>query len=240
MPGSPAIDQGFNILGGMVVPNDQRGKQRTFDDPSATPTLVGADNTDIGAFERQAPVTVTSILVNGTSDAQRSMVTSLQVNFSEPVTFPNGIGTAFEVARTHFGPTGKVGLVFSPTDGPTQQVTITFVNGEISIDPGNSLADGRYLLTIVANHVDSSNGTLDGNGNMISDGSPTDNKTAAFHRLFGDANGDGAVTAVDFNAFRLAYGQPGASIFDFNGDNNVSAADFNEFRLRYGLMGYQP
>ena len=55
-------------------------------------------------------------------------------------------------------------------------------------------------------------------------------------RVFGDSDGNGTVTAADFNAFRLAYGASGASIFDFDGDNQVSASDFNQFRLRYGVM----
>lgn len=239
-PGSPALDQGFNILGSVTVPNDQRGANRTYDDPLATPTLIGSDNTDIGSFERQAPVTVTSILVNGNTNVQRSMVTSLKVTFSEAVTFPNGIASAFEVARTQFGTPGKVGLSFSPVTGPTNEVTIMFANGAINIDPAGSLADGRYLLTIIADSVDSSNGTLDGDGDLNSEGSPADNKLSAFHRLFGDANGDGNVTATDFNAFRLVYGQTGASLFDYNGDGSVTASDFNAFRLRYGLSGYQP
>jgi len=52
-------------------------------------------------------------------------------------------------------------------------------------------------------------------------------------RLFGDATGDGLVSAADFNEFRLAYGGAG-SIFDFNNDNATVASDFNDFRLRYG------
>jgi hypothetical protein len=64
--------------------------------------------------------------------------------------------------------------------------------------------------------------------------------TSKFHRLFGDANGDGAVTATDFNLFRLDYGTTGNSIFDFDGNGSVTAADFNAFRLRYGASGYQP
>ena len=238
---SPAIDQGYNFFGSGIVPNDQRGKMRTFDDPNVMPTLTGADNTDIGSFERLAtPATVTSILINNNMDVQRSLVTSIKVSFSEAVDFPMGIANAFELKRTDFGTLGNVGLSFSPVTGPASDVTITFNASGIGIDPGASLADGRYLLTIIADNISTTAGTLDGNGNMMSEGSPADNKTMAFHRLFGDADGNGAVNATDFAQFRTVFGLGGPSIFDFNNDNMTNATDFAQFRARFGLSGYQP
>jgi hypothetical protein len=56
LPGSPAIDQGYNFSGSMT---DQRGTgfARTYDDPAIT-NATGGDGTDIGAFEVQAANTV--------------------------------------------------------------------------------------------------------------------------------------------------------------------------------------
>jgi hypothetical protein len=97
----------------------------------------------------------------------------------------------------------------------------------------NQLVDGIYSLGINASlATDYVGQQLDGDNDGLAGG----NYTFSFHRLFGDSNGDGAVTAIDFNAFRLAYGTSGPSIFDFDNNGSVSAIDFNEFRLRYGVM----
>jgi hypothetical protein len=140
--------------------------------------------------------------------------------------------------RTGKGAPGTIGLVINQMGG---DVTLTFNNtGSITLDPNGSLPDGQYQLTIVANNVSNVGGTLDGNKNGSAQGSPIDDVTSKVHRLFGDADGNGAVTATDFNAFRLVYGTAGPSIFDFDGVGGVSAIDFNEFRLRYGATGYLP
>jgi hypothetical protein len=153
------------------------------------------------------------------------------------VSFPDGYAAAFQVVRTGpSGATGTVALDFAPAGN---NVIITFTTGgAVGIDPGNSLIDGQYTLSIIANKIQSTNGTFDGDGDGISEGSPVDDMTLNFHRLFGDANGDRVVSAVDFNVFRTAYGA-GASIFDFDGDGQTSASDFNQFRTRYGLS-YNP
>lgn len=228
---SPAIDAGNNSIS---LPADQRGGAflRTFNDPGF-PNV--ADGTDIGAFELQpipAPPQVKSMQVNDGS-AQRSLVTSIKVTFSETVTFPSGILAAFQLERTANGSLGTVNLNAVQAGSV---VTITFAaGGTVGIDPGASLQDGSYKLTIFADKVSGTGGTLDGDGDGISEGNPIDNKSLALHRLFGDADGNGSVTAADFNAFRLVYGTTGPSIFDFNGDNSVSATDFNQFRTRYGV-----
>jgi hypothetical protein len=195
---------------------------------------VGNDVVLIAPGTPMNPPTVSgSITING--GKQRSMVQSLVINFSEPVTINPG---AFKVTGYDLGPIGDVGLNINHVGA---SVTITFNNSGVPIDPASSLKDGKYRLTIVADQVSGPGGTLDGNGNMISEGSPTDNVVFEFHRLFGDGNGDGQVTAIDFSEFRLFYGNttPG-TIFDFDGVGGVTATDFNEFRLRYGLTGYQP
>jgi hypothetical protein len=219
LPGSPAVNTGSNPAG---LTFDQRG-------PGFLRTSGGG--TDMGAFEIQAAVAPpTASIKVGTGDPQRSMVTSFTVTFSETVMFPDGPAAAFQLIRTGpGGPTGSVNLAFN-VSGNT--VTITFNDPIFAPQIGlyNSLIDGKYTLTLVANKIIGAGGPLDGDGN----GTGGDNQTLLTHRLFGDADGNGSVTATDFNAFRLQYGSTGPSIFDYNGDNQVAAIDFNEFRLRYG------
>jgi predicted outer membrane repeat protein len=225
LPGSPAIDAGNNAAG---LITDQRG-------PGFA--RVSGGKADIGAYEVQVaapPPTISGpITING--GIQRSMVQTITITFSEPVTIMPG---AFQVQGTALGPIGNVGLNIMQSGNV---VTLTFNNTGVAIDPAGSLQDGKYKLSIFADKIMGSGGaTLDGNNNGTAQGSPVDDVTFNFHRLFGDANGDGAVTATDFNAFRLDYGSPGPSIFDFDGVGGVTAGDFNNFRLRYGLSGYQP
>jgi hypothetical protein len=224
-PDSPCINTGSNTTGLLT---DQRG-------PGFVRNANGG--VDMGAFEIQSlapPPQVTAIMINNGA-SQRSMVQSIKISFTEAVTFPDGLAAAFDVARYDKGSAGSVSLTFNQVGS---DVTISFASGgTVNVDPGNSLQDGKYRLTINANKVQGAGGFLDGNKNMIYDGVPTDNVVENFHRLFGDNNGDGQVTAIDFNAFRLAYND-GPSIFDFNADGNTTAIDFNEFRLRYGLTGF--
>src|SRR5215510_8587234 len=82
------------------------------------------------------------------------------------------------------------------------------------------------------------NGTnLDGDGNGTAGGDyvliGNSITTPFLFRLFGDENGDGMVSAVDFATFRRSFGL-GASVFDFNGDGLTNALDFAEFRKRFG------
>jgi len=173
------------------------------------------------------PPTVTGVTVNDGS-AQRSVVTKLTVAFSEAVSFPAGVAAAFQLVRTGpDAPGGPVDLVAAPA-GNT--VTLTFANtGAVGIDPGDSLIDGGYELTVVAANVQGAGGTLDGNGDRIDN----DNYTAAVTRLFGDTDGDGDVDATDYGAFRGNFGTS-TPAFDFDSDGDVDATDFGQFRLRFG------
>ena len=69
---SPCIDAGSNPSASST---DQRGFGRAY------------NALDIGAYELN-PVTA-QVVING-GDVQRSMVTSINITFSEPVTFPSG------------------------------------------------------------------------------------------------------------------------------------------------------
>jgi len=230
--GSPAINTGSNPAGLLF---DQRGTGFA---------RVSGGGVDMGAFEIQSaasPPTVTSVVVN-TGGAQRSMVTSLKVTFSEAVTFPNGIAAAFQLERVgqpSGGPSAgaPLGLVNISAVQAGNTVTITFLGGgAVPIDLAGSLIDGAYRLTIVAANVQGAGGALDGNGNGIGG---DDFQTPAagagrLFRLFGDNDGDADVDAQDFGAFRAAFGGGSNLAFDFDGDGDVDAADFGQFRARFG------
>lgn len=167
---------------------------------------------------------ITSTQVNDGSN-QRSIVTSLSVEFSALVTLPTNAADAFTVV----GPNGQV-PVSVDTSGSTATQTKTRLTFSGPGTLAGSLTDGNYVLTVLGNQITLGDQAL----NADNDGTPGGNFAFTFHRLFGDADGNRSVTAADFNAFRLAYGQSGPSIFDFNGDGTVSASDFNDFRMRFG------
>ncbi len=221
-PGSPALNTGNNPNN---VSFDQRG--------SGFARLAGAA-VDIGSFELQPPAKVSGLIINGGA-VQRSRVTTVAISFDQHVTLSN----AFQLLRQ--GDSKTVTLATALDDsGPGTVVTLTFTGGAVD---GASLADGRYSLTVLASKVSNSNGSLDGNGNGVAQGSPADDYVFAsadipnlptnIFRIFGDSDGDGTIAAVDFIQFRLSLGGTNP-IFDFNENNSVDASDFVQFRLRFG------
>jgi hypothetical protein len=223
LPGSPAIDNGNNSVN---LTNDQRG-----------PGFVRVFNgkADIGALEVQPvtpPAKVSSVQVNDGS-AQRSRVTELSVTFTTQVTFAGAVGNAFTLTRNGGGPVN-----FSATASVFGDVTVVTLTGFTGSEAQfGSLGDGRYTLTALASQIIAGSVARDGNG----DGTPGDNyvligdpATNKLFRLFGDADGNGAVNSADFALFRNYFGV-GASIFDFNNDGQTNSTDFAEFRKRYGI-----
>jgi len=221
LAGSPCLNAGSNPAG---LTTDQRGRPRQ-----------GGSAVDIGAFELQPPPTAT-VQVNGGA-GQRSLVTKLTISFTGPqVSFSGGVAAAFQLNRTGPGsPTGSVALTASQA---ANVVTLTFAaGGTVGIDPGGSLLDGTYQLTILATKVTGDFGQqLDGNANGV----PGDNFTTPtsgpgrLHRLFGDNDGDADVDATDFGAFRATFGITSNLAYDFDGDGDVDATDFGQFRSRFG------
>jgi len=212
---SPAIGQGSNPDG---LVTDQRGR----------PRVVG--NIDIGAFELQPGAKVAAVIV-GDGTNQRSTVTQLRVSFDSLVTFAGSPAAAFLLARPADAKSVTLAAAVDDT-GPGTVVTLTFTGGAVD---GQSLADGRFTLTVLAGQLRADG--LDGNG----DGTAGDDYVLVGHpavaprlfRLFGDADGDGDVDAQDFGAFRGAFGSVNAT-FDFDNDGDVDAADFGQFRARFG------
>ena len=87
-------------------------------------------------------------------------------------------------------------------------------------------------------HVrDLAGNAFDGDGDGVAGGNYVDE----FFRLYGDINGDRAVTAIDFNTFASYFGlpvddDPIAKSLDFNDDQVITAIDFNEFAQQFGKI----
>jgi len=194
----------------------------------------GQDGSDYGIYGQRfrspnPPVKFSNLQIHdGTS--QRSLVTSLKLTFDSPVSFAGSPTAAFSLVNQM---TTNPTTLSATVDGTGTVVTLTFTGG--SVDLGGSLLDGRYTLTIIGSQF-TGNG-FDANG----DGIPGDNfvlvgtPANGLFRLFGDADGNGAVNSTDFATFRTFFGI-GPSFFDFNNDGQTNSDDFAEFRKRFGLM----
>jgi glucose/arabinose dehydrogenase len=159
---------------------------------------------------------------------QRSMVRSLQVTFDAIVNYTGLPSDAFSLT----GPGGTFGLVLGAIDNSSGHsiVSMTFTGPGVLY---TSLPDGNYTFTAYGAQIaDGAGQNLDGDAN----GTPGGDYLTAFHRLFGDINGDRSVSANDFAQFRLLFGSgPGISSgFDFNNDGSIDATDFMAFRQEFG------
>lgn len=166
---------------------------------------------------------VESVQVND-GTAQRSMVSSLTVRFSEDV--GDVSADSFVLTNTTTNIRVIPDLVTELVEGKTV-VTLTFSGQHIV---GGSLADGNYTLTTLASIADIAGNQLDGN----QDGTAGDDGVTEFFRLFGDVNGDRTVNIVDFFRFRNAFRGSHDPAFDFNGDGTINILDFFQFRSRFG------
>jgi hypothetical protein len=193
---------------------------------------------DIGAFERTPPVV--SSVVFGDGSAQRSMVQQMIVNFNEPVTFTGDVTAAITLSRngansSQPGGSGAVTMSALPVSGTTGSVTLTF-SGPFTLN--GSLIDGFYDLLIDATQISSLSGNLDGNvdGNAGGNYAVTGTTGNKFFRLFGDADGSGVVSLLDFAAFRNVFNVTPSPIFDYHGAGAIpNLIDFAEFRARFNL-----
>lgn len=171
--------------------------------------------------------TITGFQVNDGVSAQRSRVTSLTVTFSTVVNFSGAIANAFTLGRTGGGAVGG----FTATASNATGVTVVTLNGFTGAETNfTSLADGRFVLTVIAGQVSNAGGTLAGDNQF-------DDSDGLF-RLFGDISGNRSVDIQDYGQFSLSYprnlGDPGFNAaFDFNGDTHVDIFDYGQFGLRY-------
>jgi pectin methylesterase-like acyl-CoA thioesterase len=181
----------------------------------------------LGGWVPETDLQVASVIVNDGS-AQRSMVNSLTVSFSNIVHFDDG---AFELLRQGGG-SFDVSVATSLVAGHTV-ATLTFSGTDIV---GGSLADGHYTLTVHGNLVHDDLGqALDGAGT----GLPGSDRTDAFFRLFGDSDGDGHVDLQDLLRFAGTFGKragdPGYLwFFDYDGDGSVDFGDLLQLLRRLG------
>ncbi len=181
---------------------------------------------DGGRTDYQTTITVLSLpSVQGVQvnngDVQRSMVNGLTVTFSEVVTLAAG---AIEIRDAAGNLIPATLTVNTQVVGGHTVAMLTFSGVDVV---GGSLADGRYTLTVRADKVAGSAGT------MAAD------YVFAFYRLFGDGNGDGVVDVDDLLAFAAAYGSgegaPGyLGYFDYNADGVIDVDDLLAFADRYG------
>jgi hypothetical protein len=173
---------------------------------------------------RPAPV-VTAMTINDGS-AQRSMVRSFTLSFDRAVTLGSG---ALSLVRRSDGQ--AVALTASPASG-VAATSFTVSVGAGSDVVGGSVADGVYDLTLTATAVQSA-----GDGQHLGGG----DRTYAFHRLFGDQDGDGDVDGVDSLRFRQSEGSLAGdpsfrAWFDFDGDDDVDGVDSLRFKQRQGIV----
>src|SRR5439155_24136547 len=146
----------------------------------------------------------------------RSKVNTLTLQFTKKTYLDSG---AFTLTRRGGG------VSFSVNISSLDNITYTLSFSGSSIVAG-SLADGIYDLIIDPTKVHSLAG-VDLTGS---------NLTRTFHRLFGDANGDGMVDGTDLAAIRASQtanaSASGKWYFDCDGNNNVDVNDYNAARTR--------
>jgi len=129
------------------------------------------------------------------------------------------VSSAFGASST---PDGGRTWVFTFVDG--SPYTQTSSSGNFT----GSLIDGIYTLSVDPTKVSA-------NGAVMAAAPPS----VTFHRLFGDVNGSKNINALDFNAFRSAFGKTSPDpaynpAFDFDGNGSINALDYNQFRSRFG------
>jgi hypothetical protein len=176
-------------------------------------------NTVTRTFEEaETTLEVESIVVED-GRPQRSKVREITVTFTELAEID---ADAFEIEGT----TGDVDVAFTTSEVSGKTVARLTFSGPGVDALTDSLKDGRYTLTVVAQKVRDSSGV-----------ELAEDHTFDFHRFFGDSNGDAIVDAIDYSPFRTAYLSGVAtglnSIYDFNGDGAFTSADLSAFNTNF-------
>lgn len=218
------------------LPGGQYLAVGNFDSNPAPDLIVAHASNLVGLLRNNTAATpvpvVETALVNGTTAAQRSRVTSLTVTFNTQVTFANG-NTAGAFTLTRVGG-GAVNFQASSTVvGGKTLVTLNSFTGletEDHLTGVRSLRDGRYTLTALAANV-SAGGQQMASNFVFGD-------AQGLFRLFGDVTGDRRVDGTDFGLFVPTYNlnssQTGfLSYLDFNGDGRIDSLDFQALVQRY-------
>lgn len=161
----------------------------------------------------------------GDGTSQRSSLRQIQVIFDYPVTFVGTPSTAFEVT----GPNGLVAVTVDLSLSTAAQTVARLTFSGPGTDFG-SLADGRYTLRIIGSRIQTGGVALDGDGNGTAGG----DRISAFHRLYGDMNGDGDVDGSDLVAFvPVVFNASNyLAALDFDNDGDVDGTDLSYFVSR--------
>ncbi len=192
---------------------------------------ITVQDKDGGSSSSQFVVTVgpteVAQVVIGDGTAQRSMIKSLTVTFTGPVTILPG---AFNL-RDRLGRAVNLNVSTALVNGQTV-ATLTFKGPRIV---GGSLWDGLYTFRIDGSHI------LDATTGQAVDaainGLTGSQAQVRFRRLFGDINGDGVVNRLDMQQFRRAFGSRPrqanyVSAFDYNSNNLIYTGDQLQIRQR--------
>ena len=189
--------------------------------------------TSTSAMAGAPPPKVASVVINNGA-AQRSRVTSVQIDFDGVVAFTGVAASAFQLQR--MSDNVAVTLSVSASNSTFTRAVLTWVGTGTEF---GSLQDGRWRLRIIATAVSGPGGNLDGDGNgtggddyVLASALAPSAPTNVF-RHFGDGDGDGDVDAVDFLGFRVSLVQPYSPAYDFDGDGDIDATDFLQLRDRF-------
>ncbi|KPK78958.1 MAG: hypothetical protein AMJ81_14170 [Phycisphaerae bacterium SM23_33] len=145
----------------------------------------------------------------------------LTLNFTEPV---QGVAESdISLQESALGPIVPDDVVLAP-DG--MSAALTFAAGLLA-----AAAPDTYTLRVLDSVMDMAGNPLDGDG----DGTPGGDYQVSFSVFIpGDANGNGVVDGLDYNAWSLHYQQAGGwAEGDFNGDGTADGLDYNIWSIHY-------
>ena len=191
-------------------------------------SATGSPLSGIIAQRFAPPPAPTATLKVDDGSGQRSSIRYLTLTFNTLVNIATG-------GVTLTGPSGNVALAFDYSASTATQTVARMTFSGAGVTP-IGLVNGHYTLTLISTSITNLNGVnYDGNG----DGTPGPNGTMAFHRWFGDVDGDGDVDALDFIVLRLQIGSDSSQAgfkywFDADGDGSISTYDMLVFRLCFG------
>ncbi len=195
-----------------------------------TPTEANPNNYSIPDFLVEIEdgvaedLKVTGISING-GEVQRSMLTSIDIKTSVLVRTD---ATKFELVNTTTGENIALN-VYVIDELLTVQILFVSGPGVISRPLGNTLADGRYRLSVQSGGIYSP--TTQRSIGAISIGN---SRSDGFYRLFGDMNGNGQIDNSDIRDMASALLRRSTSAryvpaLDFAGDGFIGVDDLARF-----------
>jgi hypothetical protein len=254
---SPAFTIAQPPIGLAVAPGGSFDLQIAVVDPSqpATATLsIVADDPDVSpvvltlSYEPSSGnVEVEQVVVNG-GDAQRTNLHDIALTFSGDLPADELIGSgailsAVQVVDVTSATESIVPLTVNhyAWNAAANTLVVDLTVDGVGGVGATMLADGRYELRLNQTALP----TL-----VDADGDPDGVHRAAFHRLYGDVDGDAAVGLLDLALLQMNFGRmdgaPGsydlAGDGDLTGDGKVTASDAAGLAGQWGarLTGTQP